>query len=82
MSLLVFISVLTKHNFIQVPGLLRKKNYGERFDRLIDRANQMLKALLPRAAKTPHNYILDQTNVYRSARIRKLRPFSNFRKVI
>lgn len=66
---------------MKVPGLLRKKNYGERFDRLMDRASKIFNQLLVRAAKTPRNYILDQTNVYRSARIRKLKPFRDFRKV-
>jgi heterogeneous nuclear ribonucleoprotein U-like protein 1 len=66
---------------LQVPGLLRKNNYGERFDRLMDHATMIFNTLLDRAAKIPHNYIMDQTNVYKSARIRKLRPFANYRKV-
>lgn len=67
---------------LQVPGLLRKNNYGERFDHLMSRANAIFDTLLPRAARTPRNYIIDQTNVYKSARKRKLRPFANFRKVV
>ncbi|XP_010277937.1 PREDICTED: heterogeneous nuclear ribonucleoprotein U-like protein 1 isoform X2 [Nelumbo nucifera] len=66
---------------MKVPGLLRKQNYGERFDRLMDRATGIFNTLLARAAKTPRNYILDQTNVYMSARKRKLKPFVNYRKV-
>uniref|UniRef100_A0A453DAR7 Uncharacterized protein n=1 Tax=Aegilops tauschii subsp. strangulata TaxID=200361 RepID=A0A453DAR7_AEGTS len=66
---------------MKVPGLLRKNNYGERFDRLMDHATQIFNTLLDRAARIPRNYILDQTNVYKSARIRKLRPFANYCKI-
>ena len=61
--------------------MLRKNNYGERFDRLMNHATMIFNTLLDRAAKIPRNYIMDQTNVYKSARIRKLRPFANYRKV-
>lgn len=66
---------------MQVPGLLRKNNYGERFDLLMNRATDIFNVLLSRAATTPRNYIIDQTNVYKSARKRKLKPFVFFRKV-
>ncbi|OVA14433.1 SPla/RYanodine receptor subgroup [Macleaya cordata] len=66
---------------MKVPGLVRKKNYGERFDRLMDRATGIFNILLSRAAKTPRNYIIDQTNVYKSARKRKLKPFVNYHKI-
>ncbi|XP_058089898.1 uncharacterized protein LOC131236612 isoform X2 [Magnolia sinica] len=66
---------------MKVPGLTRKQNYGERFDRLMDRATGIFNTLLARAAKTPRNYILDQTNVYKSARKRKLKAFVNYRKI-
>ncbi|KAF0890850.1 hypothetical protein E2562_016012 [Oryza meyeriana var. granulata] len=65
---------------MKVPGLLHKHNYGERFERLMDRATVIFNILLNRAAKIPRNYIIDQTNVYKNARIRKLRPFVNYRK--
>ncbi|OEL13644.1 Heterogeneous nuclear ribonucleoprotein U-like protein 1 [Dichanthelium oligosanthes] len=65
---------------MKVPGLLRKNNYGERFDRLMECATWIFNKLLKRAANTPHNFIIDQTNVYKNARIRKLRPFANYRK--
>ncbi|XP_062184300.1 uncharacterized protein LOC133888166 isoform X2 [Phragmites australis] len=65
---------------MKVPGLLRKNNYGERFDRLMDCATWIFNTLLKKAANIPRNYIIDQTNVYRNARIRKLRPFANYRK--
>ena len=64
-----------------MPGLTRKQNYGERFDRLMDRATAIFNTLLPRTAKTPRNYIIDQTNVYKNARKRKLKPFAYFQKV-
>jgi heterogeneous nuclear ribonucleoprotein U-like protein 1 len=66
---------------MKVPGLLRKQNYGERFDRLMDRATGIFNTLLDRATKTARNYILDQTNVYKSARKRKLRAFVDYRKI-
>ncbi|URD73105.1 heterogeneous nuclear ribonucleoprotein U-like protein [Musa troglodytarum] len=66
---------------MKVPGLLRKRNYGERFDCLMDRATKIFNTLLTRASKKPRNYILDQTNVYRSARNRKLKTFVNYRKI-
>lgn len=65
---------------MKVPGLLRKNNYGERFDRLMDCATWIFNKLLTRAANTPRNFIIDQTNVYKNARIRKLRPFANYHK--
>lgn len=65
---------------MKVPGLLRKNNYGERFERLMDCATWIFNKLLTRAANTPRNFIIDQTNVYKNARIRKLRPFANYRK--
>ncbi|KAL9251803.1 Heterogeneous nuclear ribonucleoprotein U-like protein [Drosera capensis] len=66
---------------MKVPGLLRKDNYGERFDRLMDRATGIFNTLLSRASTTPRNYIIDQTNVYKNARKRKLKPFSAYRKI-
>ncbi|CAK9144092.1 unnamed protein product [Ilex paraguariensis] len=66
---------------MKVPGLLRKQNYGERFDRLMDCATGIFNTLLSRASKTPRNFMIDQTNVYKSARKRKLKPFANFRKI-
>ncbi|KAL0328825.1 UNVERIFIED_CONTAM: Heterogeneous nuclear ribonucleoprotein U-like protein 1 [Sesamum calycinum] len=66
---------------MKVPGLLRKHNYGERFDRLMDRATKIFNVLLSRASKVPRNFIIDQTNVYKSARKRKLKPFANYIKI-
>ncbi|KAK7246591.1 hypothetical protein RIF29_41460 [Crotalaria pallida] len=66
---------------MKVPGLLRKNNYGERFDRLMDRATGIFNVVLSRAANIPRNYIIDQTNVYKSARKRKLKPFADYQKI-
>ncbi|KAI3466638.1 hypothetical protein Pfo_023301 [Paulownia fortunei] len=66
---------------MKVPGLLRKHNYGERFDLLMDRATKIFNVLLSRASKIPRNFIIDQTNVYKSARKRKLKPFANYIKI-
>ncbi|CAJ1961538.1 unnamed protein product [Sphenostylis stenocarpa] len=66
---------------MKVPGLLRRNNYGERFDLLMDRATRIFNILLSRAANIPRNYIIDQTNVYKSARKRKLKPFSDYHKI-
>ncbi|XP_027931572.1 heterogeneous nuclear ribonucleoprotein U-like protein 1 isoform X3 [Vigna unguiculata] len=66
---------------MKVPGLLRRNNYGERFDLLMDRATGIFNILLSRAANIPRNYIIDQTNVYKSARKRKLKPFADYKKI-
>ncbi|RHN71837.1 putative P-loop containing nucleoside triphosphate hydrolase [Medicago truncatula] len=41
----------------------------------------MFKVILPMVANVPHNYIIDQTNVYKTARKCKLRPFSDYQKI-
>lgn len=47
----------------------------------MNRATGIFNTLLARAAKTPRNYIIDQTNVYKSARNRKLKAFADYHKV-
>ncbi|KMT04494.1 hypothetical protein BVRB_8g181600 [Beta vulgaris subsp. vulgaris] len=66
---------------MKVSGLSRKFNYSERFDRLMDRATGIFNTLLSRASKISRNYVIDQTNVYKSARKRKLKPFAFFYKI-
>ncbi|BBN13062.1 hypothetical protein MPTK1_6g00470 [Marchantia polymorpha subsp. ruderalis] len=66
---------------MKVPGLLRKHNYAQRFEQLMSRATEIFNTLLERASTTPRNYIIDQTNVYLSARKRKLKLFNGFRKI-
>ncbi|XP_060601216.1 heterogeneous nuclear ribonucleoprotein U-like protein 1 isoform X2 [Ruditapes philippinarum] len=63
---------------MKVMGLPRKRNYAGRWDVLIDKATKCLNRLLDIASKRKRNYILDQTNVYASARRRKMQPFEGF----
>mmetsp|Transcript_4 Transcript_4/g.9 ORF Transcript_4/g.9 Transcript_4/m.9 type:complete len:903 (-) Transcript_4:274-2982(-) len=61
---------------MKVPGLRRKRAYHERWDELIKLSTGVFNELMNRRApKNPRHYIIDQTNVYQSARRRKLRPF-------
>ncbi|PWA78639.1 hypothetical protein CTI12_AA214840 [Artemisia annua] len=66
---------------MKVPGLHRKHNYSERFNSLMDRATGIFNTLITRASKTPRNFIIDQTNVYKSARRHKLKPFAYYQKI-
>ncbi|KAK5869116.1 hypothetical protein PBY51_010073 [Eleginops maclovinus] len=65
---------------MKVMGLRRQKNYSGRWDLLIQQATQCLNRLIEIAARKRRNYILDQTNVYGSARRRKMRPFEGFQR--
>ncbi|XP_068601713.1 heterogeneous nuclear ribonucleoprotein U-like protein 1 [Brachionichthys hirsutus] len=65
---------------MKVMGLRRQKNYSGRWDILIQQATQCLNRLIEIAARKRRNYILDQTNVYGSARRRKMRPFEGFHR--
>uniref|UniRef100_A0A8P4K5T9 Heterogeneous nuclear ribonucleoprotein U-like 1 n=1 Tax=Dicentrarchus labrax TaxID=13489 RepID=A0A8P4K5T9_DICLA len=65
---------------MKVMGLRRQKNYAGRWDLLIQQATQCLNRLIEIAARKRRNYILDQTNVYGSARRRKMRPFEGFQR--
>ncbi|CAL1571039.1 unnamed protein product [Knipowitschia caucasica] len=65
---------------MKVMGLRRQKNYHGRWDTLIQQATQCLNRLIEIAARKRRNYILDQTNVYGSARRRKMRPFEGFQR--
>ncbi|XP_029303101.1 heterogeneous nuclear ribonucleoprotein U-like protein 1 isoform X2 [Cottoperca gobio] len=65
---------------MKVMGLRRQKNYSGRWDVLIQQATQCLNRLIEIAARKRRNYILDQTNVYGSARRRKMRPFEGFQR--
>ncbi|XP_041353228.1 heterogeneous nuclear ribonucleoprotein U-like protein 1 isoform X2 [Gigantopelta aegis] len=75
--------VLGTNNIIdkmKVMGLPRKKNYAGRWDVLIDKSTKCLNRMIEIAARKKHNYILDQTNVYASARRRKMQPFEGFQR--
>jgi len=52
-----------------------------RWDTLISLAQDALAKLLERAPRFPRNLILDQTNVFASARSRKMRGFQAYRRV-
>lgn len=76
-------NVLGTNNIIdkmRVMGLPRKKNYAGRWDVLIDKSTKCLNKLLEIGATKKRNYILDQTNVYASARRRKMQPFEGFQR--
>ncbi|XP_071787333.1 heterogeneous nuclear ribonucleoprotein U-like protein 1 isoform X2 [Asterias amurensis] len=63
---------------MKVMGLPRKRNYSGRWDTLMDRATKCLNRFFDMASRKKRNFILDQTNVYPSARRRKMRPFEGF----
>ncbi|PIN05193.1 hypothetical protein CDL12_22270 [Handroanthus impetiginosus] len=47
----------------------------------MDRATKIFNVLLSRASKIHRNFIIDQTNVYKNARKRKLKPFLDYIKI-
>jgi len=65
---------------MKVSGLPRQANYAERWEKLMPEASQVLDTLVKIAATRRRNFIWDQTNVYCSARQRKLAPFKSFSK--
>jgi len=76
--------ILGTNNIIdrmKVSGLAKKRNYHGRWEELIKRASSVLNKLFNVAKSQPRNYVLDQTNVYFSARRRKMDSFSGYRKV-
>jgi heterogeneous nuclear ribonucleoprotein U-like protein 1 len=60
---------------MRVMGLPRKKNFAGRWDVLIKQSSDCFNALLKKASNLPRNLILDQTNVYASARRRKVKQY-------
>ncbi|KAI8776786.1 heterogeneous nuclear ribonucleoprotein U protein 1 [Biomphalaria glabrata] len=65
----------------RVMGVARHSGYSDRFDLFFSMANECLNELMSIAIRHPRNYIIDQTNLYPSARFRKMKPFSNFRRI-
>merc|ERR1719188_431415 len=63
---------------MKVMNLNRQRNYAERWEELIAQATPVFNKLVEIAGRTPRNFILDQTNVYRNARRRKLGAFQDF----
>nr|CAB3253876.1 heterogeneous nuclear ribonucleoprotein U-like protein 1 [Phallusia mammillata] len=60
---------------MRVMGLPRKNNFTGRWDVLIKQASECFNMLLKKASNLPRNLILDQTNVYASARRRKVKQY-------
>uniref|UniRef100_A0A2C9KQK5 SAP domain-containing protein n=1 Tax=Biomphalaria glabrata TaxID=6526 RepID=A0A2C9KQK5_BIOGL len=76
-------SVLGTNNVVdkmKVMGLPRKQSHKGRWDYLIEKANKCLNRLIEIAARKKRNYIIDQTNVYASARRRKMQTFEGFQR--
>ncbi|CAG0918021.1 unnamed protein product [Notodromas monacha] len=63
---------------MKVMGLAKKRNYAGRWEVLIEKSTKCLNVLLRLAGSRLRNYIIDQTNVYPSARRRKLKSFEGF----
>merc|ERR1712151_1462975 len=63
---------------MKVVNLNRQRNYAERWEELISQATPIFNKLVEIAAKTPRNFILDQTNVYKNARRLKVAAFKDF----
>ena len=66
---------------MRVFGLTRKGNYHGRWDALIKKATGCLNTWLKIAEKRVRNYILDQTNVYFTARRRKMNSFRGYKRI-
>ena len=64
-------------NRMKVMGLPRSRNYNGRWEVLIDKCTDCFNTLLKLAAKRKRNYILDQTNVFPTARGRKIKDFQD-----
>ena len=74
-------NILGTNNLIdkmKVMGLTRNRNYAGRWDALITKCTECFNVLLRRALQRKRNYILDQTNVYPTARMRKMRDFLGY----
>jgi heterogeneous nuclear ribonucleoprotein U-like protein 1 len=65
---------------MKVMGVGRQRNYADRWQELISQATPIFNKLVEIAGKTPRNFILDQTNVYKNARQRKAAAFKDFGK--
>jgi len=63
---------------MKVINLNRQRNYADRWQELISQATPIFNKLVEIAGKTPRNFILDQTNVYKNARRRKAAAFAEF----
>ena len=74
-------NILGTNNLIdkmKVDGLSRKRNYTGRWEELIRQCTECFNKLLELASNRKRNYILDQTNVFPTARGKKMKPFTGF----
>ncbi|KYF45062.1 SPRY domain-containing protein, partial [Toxoplasma gondii ARI] len=62
---------------MRVMGVKRQSNYAERWEELMTTATSVFNTLIERASSgaVPRNVIIDQTNVFKNARRRKVQPF-------
>lgn len=67
---------------MRVVGVKRQANYAERWEELMSTATAAFNALVDIAGsgRVPRNIIIDQTNVFRNARRRKVQPFRGRRE--
>ena len=63
---------------MKVMGLTRQRNYHGRWEVLISKCTECFDVLMKIAAKRRRHYILDQTNVFPLARIRKMKDFKGY----
>lgn len=66
---------------MRIFGLTRKRNYHGRWDALIKQATGCLNTWLKIAERRVRNYIIDQTNVYFTARRRKMNNFRGYKRI-
>ena len=74
-------NILGTNNLIEkmkIDGLSRKRNYNGRWEELIKLCTECFNQILDLATKRRRNYKLDHTNVYPTARGRKMKPFTGF----
>lgn len=62
---------------MKVMGLKRQANYAARWEELMSTATEVFNSLVAYAGSgaVPRNIIIDQTNVFKRARSRKVQPF-------
>ncbi|CAD5205870.1 unnamed protein product [Bursaphelenchus okinawaensis] len=65
-------------NLMKVNGVPRKRVHNGRWDMIMGLAAKALNRSFGLACRRRHNYIIDQTNVSRDARKRKLQVFNDF----
>ncbi|ESO06326.1 hypothetical protein HELRODRAFT_64249 [Helobdella robusta] len=66
---------------MKVMGLPRKNNYSGRWEVLIQQATSCLNKIFFIASRKLRHYIIDQTNVYATARKRKMKNFVGFKRI-